>query len=203
MGKRNSRGAVGREYPRSVDPDDLARERRRREAAAARRVMDPPAHLSRYAKCQFRRLVRLLYADDRPPTLDQRDSLASFAVSLEIERGAILALQRVTEQARLRLRELRGRTEETRAEWDVLQIVIASGGTLIPGRQGDTVKNPAVVNLKAASEAVRKFSVEYGLTPMSRRGAVPVSGSAREAGDAGLAGFVTAQRIGGQGSGAE
>jgi len=59
---------------------------------------------------------------------------------------------------------------EACANFHRAQALVAKGGPLIKGRGGELVRNPAAIVAKQASEAMRAWARELGLTPAARVG---------------------------------
>jgi P27 family predicted phage terminase small subunit len=59
---------------------------------------------------------------------------------------------------------------EAAANFRRAQALVAQAGPLIKGRNGDLVRNPAAIIAKQASEAMRGWARELGLTPAARVG---------------------------------
>jgi P27 family predicted phage terminase small subunit len=59
---------------------------------------------------------------------------------------------------------------ESAAAWRKATALVARGGPLIKGRNGDLVRNPAAIVMKQQGEQMRAWARELGLTPASRVG---------------------------------
>jgi P27 family predicted phage terminase small subunit len=60
--------------------------------------------------------------------------------------------------------------------------IVARGGPIIKGRNGELVRNPAIIVMKQAGEASRAWARELGLTPASRVGLEAVASQGQHAG---------------------
>jgi P27 family predicted phage terminase small subunit len=60
--------------------------------------------------------------------------------------------------------------------------IVARGGQIIRGRNGELVRNPAVIIMKQSGEASRSWARELGLTPASRVGLEATASQGQHAG---------------------
>ena len=60
--------------------------------------------------------------------------------------------------------------------------LVARGGPIIKGRNGELVRNPAIIVMKQAGEAARAWARELGLTPASRVGLEATAAQGQHAG---------------------
>lgn len=59
---------------------------------------------------------------------------------------------------------------ESAAAWRRAAALVAKGGPLIKGRNGELVRNPAAIVMKQQGEQMRAWARELGLTPAARVG---------------------------------
>jgi P27 family predicted phage terminase small subunit len=71
---------------------------------------------------------------------------------------------------------------ESVATYRKAAFLVARGGPIIKGRNGDLVRNPAMIVMKQAGEAARAWARELGLTPASRVGLEVMSSQGKNAG---------------------